>query len=72
MITGDLIHHPVQCAEPDWAEIGDDDEAGARATRHAFLASVADADVLVVGTHFPGRPAGRVVPRGDAFAFVTA
>lgn len=72
VVTGDLIHHPVQCAEPDWAEVGDDDEAVARATRHEFLASVADTDVLVIGTHFPGRPAGRVVRRGDAFAFVAA
>ena len=25
LVTGDFMHHPVQFAEPDWAEIGDAD-----------------------------------------------
>ena len=72
VVTGDLIHHPVQCAEPQWNEIGDVDDTTAEATRWAFLRQVADTDVLVLGTHFPARPAGTVVTAGDAFRFVPA
>ena len=52
VITGDLMHHPVQCAEPDWRSHFDDDPAQARATRRAFCARYADRDVTVLGTHF--------------------
>lgn len=70
VITGDLIHHPVQCAEPGWNEIGDVDTDQATATRRAFLEAVADRDTLVIGTHFPTRPAGRVTADGGAFRFL--
>ena len=41
-----------------------------RATRRAFLEAVADRDTLVIGTHFPTRPAGRVTADGGAFRFL--
>lgn len=69
LVSGDFFHHPVQCAEPDWAEVGDEDEAVARATRHRMLADAAAGGYLVIGTHFPTRPAGRVVADGGAFRF---
>ncbi len=70
MISGDFLHHPVQCAEPDWAEIGDADADLARETRHRMLTVAAETGVLFFGTHFPSRPAGRVVVDGDAWRFV--
>src|SRR4029453_15066968 len=30
LISGDILHHPVQCAETEWAEVGDFDAVGAR------------------------------------------
>lgn len=70
LITGDFMHHPVQCSEPAWAEAGDEDVELARATRRELLARAAAMGVLFVGTHFPTRPAGRVVAHGDAWRFV--
>lgn len=70
VVSGDLMHHPVQCAEPQWNEIGDSDGDQALSTRRAFLAEAARTEALVVGTHFPGRPAGRVVVDGAAYRFV--
>jgi glyoxylase-like metal-dependent hydrolase (beta-lactamase superfamily II) len=70
VITGDLMHHPVQCAEPSWAEIGDHDPDQARVTRRRFLAEVAASGALVIGTHFPNRPAGHVQTDGEAFRFL--
>lgn len=58
VITGDLMHHPIQCAEPDWNSHFDTDPDQARSTRRAFLAGQADRDVLVIGTHFAAPTAG--------------
>ncbi len=69
VITGDLMHHPVQCGEPDWQSTFDDDPVQARATRRAFCARYADRDVAVLGTHFAGPIAGRIVAHGDVWRF---
>jgi glyoxylase-like metal-dependent hydrolase (beta-lactamase superfamily II) len=69
LITGDFLHHPVQFAEPDWAEIADADIEVARATRKRMMKRAADTGALVLGTHFSGRPAGRVVADGDRWRF---
>jgi glyoxylase-like metal-dependent hydrolase (beta-lactamase superfamily II) len=70
LVTGDFIHHPVQCAQPDWAEVADTEADEARATRRRMLAAAADRRALVLGTHFPSRPAGRIVAERDAWRFV--
>jgi glyoxylase-like metal-dependent hydrolase (beta-lactamase superfamily II) len=68
-ISGDVMHHPVQCARPEWAAIFDDDPAAAEKTRRALLSRWADDGVLVIGTHFAAPCAGRIVREGDAYAF---
>jgi glyoxylase-like metal-dependent hydrolase (beta-lactamase superfamily II) len=70
LVTGDFLHHPVQCLEPGWGEIGDVDLDLARATRRRMLACAAETGALFVGTHFATRPAGRVTKHGGAFRFV--
>jgi len=69
VITGDLMHHPVQCAHPDWGSNADSDGPAAAATRRAFLAAQAGRPVLVIGTHFAGPSAGRIVRDGAAYRF---
>ena len=70
VITGDLMHHPVQIAEPAWQTPFDTDPAAARETRRAFCARYADRPVTVLGTHFHHPTAGRIVsaPEGWRFA----
>lgn len=70
LVTGDALHHPVQCAEPEWAEVGDEDADLARETRRALLSEAARRGVLFIGTHFPNLPAGRVVADGETWRFV--
>jgi glyoxylase-like metal-dependent hydrolase (beta-lactamase superfamily II) len=72
VITGDLMHHPVQCCEPDRATRFDVDPAMARLTRRRFLAEQADRNVLVLGTHFPEPTGGWVVSAGAAWEFSLA
>jgi glyoxylase-like metal-dependent hydrolase (beta-lactamase superfamily II) len=67
LITGDFMHHPCQIARPDWSSTADSDPAAARQTREGMLTLLADSSILVIGTHFAGRTAGRVVRDGDAF-----
>ena len=69
VITGDMIHTPVQCMEPEWVMRADTDPAQASQTRRAFLERYCDTDVLVCGTHFPAPSMGHVVPRDNAFWF---
>jgi len=70
LISGDFVHHPVQLAEPSWAEVGDDDHALARRTRRTMLERAHATRALFLGTHFPSLPAGRVEVAGDAWRFV--
>jgi glyoxylase-like metal-dependent hydrolase (beta-lactamase superfamily II) len=69
VITGDLMHHPVQCCEPLWQSHYDVDPDAARATRRRFLEAQADREVLVLGTHFAAPTAGHVVRAGAAWEF---
>src|SRR6266478_2194215 len=69
VITGDLMHHPVQVAEPAWQSAFDTDPAQARETRRAFCARYADRPVDVLGTHFHHPTAGRIVRHRDAWRF---
>jgi glyoxylase-like metal-dependent hydrolase (beta-lactamase superfamily II) len=69
VITGDLIHSPVQCAELAWIPRPDYDPTQAQHTRRAFLERYCDSDVLICATHFPSPSFGRIVPQGNAFRF---
>jgi glyoxylase-like metal-dependent hydrolase (beta-lactamase superfamily II) len=69
LISGDFLHHPVQCAELSWAEIGDEDADLARATRRRMLERAEHTQALFLGTHFATRPAGRIRRDGAAFRF---
>lgn len=68
-ISGDWLHHPVQLAEPAWAEIGDHDVDEARATRARMLARLAETGALLLGTHFGAPSGGRVVADGHVYRF---
>jgi glyoxylase-like metal-dependent hydrolase (beta-lactamase superfamily II) len=68
VITGDLMHHPVQIAEP-WATPFDTDVEQARKTRRAFCERYADGPVTVLGTHFHHPTAGHIVRHDDAWRF---
>ena len=67
LITGDFMHHPCQIARPDWCSTADTDPAAAKATRERMLEELSARPVLVIGTHFAGATAGRIVRDGDAY-----
>jgi len=70
VMSGDLMHSPVQCAHPEWHPWPDWDPEMAATTRRDFLERYADTDTLVCTAHFPLPSAGHIVSERDAFRFV--
>ena len=71
VITGDLMHHPIQCRYPEWDDNFDTDGPLAKKTRRAFCERYADTGTLVFGTHFAA-PVGKISRSGDSFRFSVA
>ena len=69
VLSGDVIHHPIQCAEPWLSNAADVDPAAALATRVTLLEELADTPSYLLTGHFPAPTAGRVVRHGEAFRF---
>jgi glyoxylase-like metal-dependent hydrolase (beta-lactamase superfamily II) len=67
VITGDLMHHPIQFLHPEWNCGADSIPEMARTTRRAFIERYANRDILVFGTHFATPSAGHIVTQGDAW-----
>ncbi|MEC9433905.1 MAG: MBL fold metallo-hydrolase [Pseudomonadota bacterium] len=61
LASGDMIHHPIQFAEPHLINMADADPAQARRTREEMLGFCADEDVFLLPGHFPGPTVGKVV-----------
>ena len=70
VITGDLMHHPIQCRYPEWDDAFDSDGAMAKKTRRAFCERYADKDTRVFGTHFATPSVGKIISKDDSFRFV--
>ncbi len=64
VFSGDLMHHPVQCAYPEWNSRFCVDPTQSRATRQGFVERHADTDTLILGAHFAAPTAGRIVANG--------
>src|SRR2546425_88170 len=63
VITGDMMHHPIQIAHPDWICEFDTDPKMGSETRKAFVERYCDKPVTVIGTHFAGPTSGHIVRR---------
>ena len=69
VLSGDLMHHPLQCAEPDWNSCFCVDPGQSAATRREFLAEHAETPTLVMPAHFPSPSAGRIVSKNNTWRF---
>ena len=69
VVTGDMMHHALQCREPEWSTIFDVDRAEAAQSRRTFLGRVADTDTLLLPIHFPSPTVGRVCGHGHGFDY---
>jgi glyoxylase-like metal-dependent hydrolase (beta-lactamase superfamily II) len=70
VITGDLMHHPLQCAMPHRIARFDLDKEAGRDTRVGFVERYSDSGVLVIGSHFAEPSAGYIRGKGADCKFV--
>jgi glyoxylase-like metal-dependent hydrolase (beta-lactamase superfamily II) len=64
LITGDVMHHPLQIAYPDLGALSDFNPEQARASRRDLVERYVDSDTLVIGSHFADPVAGFIRQRG--------
>jgi glyoxylase-like metal-dependent hydrolase (beta-lactamase superfamily II) len=60
VITGDLVHHPIEFLAPQWVMSADVDGAQNEGTRRAFMDRYGNGSTLLLGTHFGGSSAVRL------------
>ncbi len=69
VMTGDVMHHPLQLARPDYSSRFCEDPAQSHVTRRALIERYADTDTRIAPCHFASPTIGRIVSKGDEFRF---
>lgn len=69
VITGDVMHHPLQCAEPHLRNRFCNHYDQSTATRLAFLERFENRRALIIPNHFTEPTAGWIERDGDAWRF---
>jgi glyoxylase-like metal-dependent hydrolase (beta-lactamase superfamily II) len=70
VITGDMIHSPLQARYPEFGMMSDYDSAQAGRSRRELFGRFCDTSTLMCTAHFPQPSTGRVVRWRDAFDIV--
>jgi glyoxylase-like metal-dependent hydrolase (beta-lactamase superfamily II) len=68
-MCGDLIHSPLQLAEPGWSCNSDHDLAASARTRKTFLGEYCESDTLVLTSHFPSPSIGHIISGANGYDF---
>jgi glyoxylase-like metal-dependent hydrolase (beta-lactamase superfamily II) len=71
VITGDLMHHPIQLVDPMRHGNFDMDKAQGALTRQAFVERFANSKVLVIGSHFCDPTSGWIERHGPGWKLRT-
>jgi hypothetical protein len=70
VVTGDLIHSPLQARYPELSMRADVNPTQGSLTRRKFLEHYCDSDTLICTGHFPSPSCGHVKRWDDGFRFV--
>ena len=68
VVSGDLIHSPLQARYPELSMKFDVDLAQAAVTRRSFLERYCDTDTLCCTAHFPSPSSGKIRRWGNGFS----
>ena len=71
VITGDLMHHPIQLADPSRPANFDMDKAQGALTRQAFVERFANSKVRIIGSHFCDPSSGWIERHGHRWKLRT-
>ena len=69
VLSGDVMHHPLQLVRPEWSSRACEDRALSATTRRALIERYADTDTLMAPAHFASPSMGHIVSKGDAFGY---
>ncbi len=69
VLSGDVIHHPLQLVHPEMSSRACEDRVQSAATRRALIERYADTDTLLAPAHFASPSMGHIVGKGDAFGY---
>jgi glyoxylase-like metal-dependent hydrolase (beta-lactamase superfamily II) len=72
LITGDMIHSPLQGKYPELGMMADYDSPQAGRTRRHVFDRFSDRSTIMCLSHFPMPSTGRVRRWGDGYKFVAA
>jgi glyoxylase-like metal-dependent hydrolase (beta-lactamase superfamily II) len=72
LVTGDMVHSPLQCRYPEMGMFSDYDSPQAGRTRREIFSRLASTPTLLCAAHFPSPSVGRLEPWEDGFRFVEA
>ncbi len=67
VMTGDLVHSPLQARYPELSAKFDVDQQAAALTRRAFFERFCDTETLCCTAHFPSPSVGRIKRWGNGF-----
>ena len=71
VITGDMIHSPLQARYPELGMRADYDSPQASVSRRKLFGDLCDTSTLVCTAHFPSPSSGRITRWGDGFGFAS-
>lgn len=69
IFLGDVLHHQLQLAKPEWSTTACTDRDLSRQTRMRLIEEHAERGTLLLPAHFPGPSAGRIRRHGAAYRY---
>jgi glyoxylase-like metal-dependent hydrolase (beta-lactamase superfamily II) len=69
VLSGDVMHHPLQLVRPEWSSRACEDPVQSAATRRALIERYADTDTLIAPAHFASPTMGHIISKGDTFGY---
>ncbi|MGH7039497.1 MAG: MBL fold metallo-hydrolase, partial [Stellaceae bacterium] len=69
VFLGDVVHHQLQLAKPEWSTRACSDMELSRTTRTRLIEEHAAGGTLLLPAHFPDPSAGRIVRHGNAYRY---
>jgi glyoxylase-like metal-dependent hydrolase (beta-lactamase superfamily II) len=69
ILTGDVLHNPIQVCYPHWTTMFCEDKEKANETRIKLVDYLTDSDIVVLAAHFAGTTAGKIVADANGIKF---
>ncbi len=70
ILSGDIIHHPIQISYPNWSSRFCEDPEMSFYTREKLINNVVDKDIILLPAHFPNNTVGKIKSFKDKLRYV--